>query len=126
MKPLHFRGRVERGRARGRELGFPTANLALESPPKDLEQGVYVGRVHWDEGPLYGVLVNWGNRPTFGGEDRAMELHILDFSGNLYGKVLDLTIFERLRDEQYFAAKELLIRQIEMDLEQARRILDNT
>jgi riboflavin kinase/FMN adenylyltransferase len=55
-----------------------------------------------------------------------MELHILDFSGNLYGKVLDLTIFERLRDEQYFAAKELLIRQIEMDLEQARRILDNT
>ena len=121
-----FRGVVRHGRARGRQLGFPTANLEVGGgiqPP--LERGVYVGRVKWEGEVEFGVLINVGVRPTFAEEELVVELHILDFSGDLYGKILEVTVLRRLRDEKAFASVEELKKQIDLDIEQARVFLDD-
>jgi riboflavin kinase/FMN adenylyltransferase len=111
-------GRVERGDERGRKLGFPTANLALHhevTPPR----GVYVGRVEVD-GVRYRALVNIGVRPTFAGaSEEKVEAHLLGFEGNLYGRVLEVELLRRLRDERKFASVDELIAQIRADREAA-------
>jgi riboflavin kinase/FMN adenylyltransferase len=112
--------------ARGRALGYPTANLEVGSPiKKQLTRGVYVGWALSEGGMPRGALVNIGVRPTFGGRELSIELHILGFSGNLYGKTLDVELVKRLRDEKKFDEIEGLVRQIEMDIEQARMLLAN-
>ena len=124
MRIVQFRGVVHHGQARGRVLGFPTANLKVESPiDKEFHRGVYVGLVQWEGGPQFGTLINFGVRPTFAEGELSIELHILDFSGNLYGKTLDVTVVQRLRDEQRFEGVDALIKQIELDIKQARSVL---
>lgn len=111
-------GRVERGDERGRKLGFPTANLALHhevTPPR----GVYVGRVEVD-GVRYRALINIGVRPTFKGvPEEKVEAHLLGFEGDLYGRVLEVELLRRLRDERKFASVDELIAQIRADREAA-------
>ena len=112
--------------ARGRALGYPTANLEVGSPIKEqLARGVYVGWVLLEGEMPRGTLVNIGVRPTFGGRELSIELHILGFSGDLYGKTLDVELVKRLRDEKFFDEIEALVRQIEMDIKQARMLLAN-
>ena len=121
-----FRGVVRHGKARGRQLGFPTANLEVGSGNQLLlERGVYVGRVKWEEEVEFGTLINIGVRPTFAEEELVVELHILDFSGDLYGKTLEVTVWRRLREEKAFARVEELKKQIDLDIEQARVFLDD-
>jgi riboflavin kinase/FMN adenylyltransferase len=122
-RPYRLGGRVVRGEARGRQLGFPTANLDV--PPGKLRpgSGVYAVRVHGaGEEPRPGV-VNIGRRPTFPEAGNTVEVHLLDWEGNLLGRDLCLDLVERLRAEQKFNSSKDLQDQIRADVETARRLL---
>jgi riboflavin kinase/FMN adenylyltransferase len=114
-------GRVGQGDRRGRTLGFPTANLALRGGllPRD---GVYVVRARVHEATHSGVA-NVGLRPTFGGQRRGIEVHLLDFDGDLYRRHLCVELVARLRDEMRFPSADALVHQIGEDARQARRVL---
>jgi riboflavin kinase/FMN adenylyltransferase len=116
-------GTVEPGDHRGRELGFPTANLNPHNevlPP----DGVYTVRVIVGE-EQFGGVVNIGVRPTFAGTQprRTLEVHILDFARELYGQNVEVLFLSKLRDEQKFASAEALKTQIAADVHAARQIL---
>jgi riboflavin kinase/FMN adenylyltransferase len=111
-------GHIERGDKRGRRLGYPTANLAATA---DLivPDGVYAG-LAWLKQGLHKALINVGRAPTFGGEARRVEVHLLEAEeGELYGEVLTLFFLERLRDERRFDDPSLLRQQIDHDKHQA-------
>lgn len=116
-------GVVVRGDARGRTLGFPTANLVPQStvlPP----HGVYAVHVIHD-GETYAGVANHGRRPTFAGGDgdALLEVHLLDWQGDLYGATLEVSFVARLRDERTFADAAALRAQIESDVARARAVL---
>ncbi len=112
-------GVVVKGRMAGRGLGFPTANLSV-APEKLLPaNGVYAGYAILD-GERLPAVANIGFRPTFGSSERSFEVHIIGFSGDIYGRKLSMYIAERLRDEEAFADPLLLQRRISLDLEAAR------
>lgn len=119
-RPYAIRGEVERGAGRGRGLGYPTANLPATADLL-IPDGVYVGQVWFRKG-LQRALVNIGTAPTFGGEARRVEVHIIDASEALYGETLTLFFLERLRDERRFESPELLRQQIEFDRSRADEI----
>lgn len=113
-RPFAVLGAVVRGDGRGRSLGFPTANLDTEGemlPPA----GVYAGAARWG-GTDVPALVNVGRRPTFGGdaEDRA-EAHLVGWSGDLYGKSIEVRFHERIRDEMRFPNADALVAQLGQD-----------
>lgn len=112
-------GRVARGDQRGRQWGFPTANIYLHRALTPI-QGVYTVKVHGlaTEG-LPGVA-NIGVRPTVDGTRALLEVHLLDFEQNIYGKHVKVEFCEKLRDEQRFESIELLREQIAQDIIQAR------
>ncbi|MCA1595400.1 MAG: riboflavin biosynthesis protein RibF, partial [Chloroflexi bacterium] len=113
-------GRVVAGQRLGRTLGFPTANLD-PSPEKLLPQpGVYAGCC-WLKGQSWPAAINFGVRPTIGGETRALEAHLLGFTGDLYGEVVKLEFAVRLRNEERFAGVEALRKQIGRDIEAVQR-----
>ena len=119
--PYTVRGRVLRGRGRGRQLGFPTANL---KPERELilAPGVYAARASWAEGGA-GAVVNVGVRPTFGEGEYWVEAHLLEFSESLYDKVLTLAFLERIRAEQKFPDVEALRAQVARDVARAAELL---
>lgn len=111
-------GLVTPGAARGRTLGFPTANLiniAIEIP----KDGVYAGRAIW-QGQAYRAAINLGTNPTFAENQRKFEVHLLDFQGDLYGQQLAVEFVTRLRDTQPFASVELLLAQLKIDITATR------
>ena len=115
--------RVRRGDQRGRALGFPTVNL--ESPPARKllpPDGVYAVRVEI-EGKRHGGMMNQGSRPTFGVHARGLEIHLFDFTGDLYGATVTVEWLRRLRDTQTFPSRQALVDQIERDAIAARAIL---
>jgi len=123
-RPL-LRGIVVTGDRRGRELGFPTANLRFEYTPALPPLGIYLGRVTVAEravGPDHPALVSIGVRPTFHDDGRVLvEAYLLDWDGDLYGASLDVTLVDRLRDERKFDSVEALIGQMREDEAEARR-----
>lgn len=125
--PERFSGTVRPGRVRGRQLGFPTANLQV-APERaaQLPRGVWAGMARWEGEPWRGALINIGTRPTFAEQELSIEAHVLDFSGDLYGKTLEVELVRRLRAEQRFASVEALVEQLEKDRENAREILNAT
>lgn len=118
-------GRVEQGDKRGRLLGFPTANL----PYKDYlhpRQGVYAVRAGIDRGAAtlwFDGVANFGNRPTFDKTDVLLEVNLLDFEGDLYGRHLRVALIDYLRPVQKFDGLPALAAQIAKDAENARRAL---
>lgn len=126
-RPHDFEGRVVTGEGRGRLLGFPTANLALDEQVLRPCGGVYAVRVRRGpgDGSVHAGMLNIGNRPTFGGLHVSIEAHLLNFEGNLLGQTLTVELIERLRDEQKFESAEALRRQIERDRERATAILSD-
>ncbi len=115
-------GKVIRGDGRGRELGFPTANLDITDlciPPS----GVYAAHV-LVEGQTHRAAVNIGLRPTVKEPEQRLhiEAHILDFEGDLYDEELKITIVEKLRDEEKFESLEELQKQIAADIQKARKL----
>lgn len=120
--PYVIEGRVIEGRGRGRELGYPTANL--ETPNELLPpHGVYATMLVL-EGTVHAALTNIGTRPTFGETDLTVETHVLDFSGDLYGRTVRLAFVQRLRDERRFEDADALRAQIEADHRRAARLFD--
>lgn len=115
-------GVVVIGGERGRLLGFPTANMTPEPSRALPPDGVYVTWAGVDN-ELYPAVTNIGIRPTFGGGERTIEAHILDFNGDLYGGKVALQFVERVRGEIHFATPEELQRQIDRDVERARALL---
>ena len=111
-------GEVVHGDARGRTLGFPTANVALQGgalPPN----GVYAVEAVVD-GETFAAVANLGSRPTFAEGEPSLEVHLLDFSGDLYGRELEVTFRHLLRDERRFDGPEALKAQIAIDVAAAR------
>ena len=120
-RPYSITGEVVRGAGRGRGLGFPTANVQSERPLL-VPAGVYACRARVGDRAAPAV-VNIGVRPTFGETVLAVEAHLLDFSGDLYGSRVTLAFVERLRSEQKFPNVDALLAQIAADVEHARRVL---
>ena len=122
-RPYRLRGLVVRGAGRGAALGFPTANLdAIDVQiPSD---GVYavLARIEGDATP-HPSAAHIGPNATFGETKRSVELHLIDFAGDLYGKTLEIDFVERLRPSRAFAGKDELLRQIAEDVARAREIL---
>jgi len=121
-RPYALRGRVVVGDRRGRALGFPTANLHLRAGLLLPPDGVYAVGVEVDGRAHEGVL-NIGVRPTFAGKRRTIEVHLLDFGGDLYRRWLVVRLIERLRGEEAFSGAEALKAAIARDVAQARRVL---
>ena len=107
---------VVHGRKIGRALGFPTANMSLEGYV-DIERGVYRSSVVID-GVRYRAMSNVGIRPSVGGKELLLETHVIDFSGDLYGRRLRVTLEEKLRDEKRFASISDLKEQLQRDYAQ--------
>lgn len=124
-----LRGSVVHGDERGRELGFPTANLAFDYPAALPALGIYLGRVHVpdrDVGPDHPALVSVGVRPTFHDDGRVLvEAYLLDWDGDLYDAALDLELDARLREERRFDSVGSLVAQMQADEAEARRRLQN-
>ena len=120
-RPYKLGGRVISGNRRGVLLGFPTANI---SPDKELipARGVYAVDVLLEGIHRQGAL-SIGINPTFTDGKHSIEVHIIDFHEDIYGKTLDMLFIERLRDEIRFDSPEALIAQIEQDIAQVREIL---
>ena len=116
-------GRVFHGDKRGRQLGFPTANVSLKRK-KSPVNGVYVVKVHTPFGEFNGVA-NIGDRPTVAGINQQLEVHIFDFTENLYGKNIDVILLKKLRGEMKFSSITLLTEQISKDCIDARSFLNN-
>ena len=113
-------GLVVEGFRRGAKLGFPTANVRVDHEIVPRE-GVYVVRVEW-EGRQYPGVANVGRNPTFGNESLSVEVHLLDFEGDLYGVRLGVAFVARIRDERKFASVDELVAQIDCDVQQARHL----
>lgn len=116
-----IKGKVIEGDKRGREIGFPTANLNVDEIIQ-LKFGVYAVEVIFD-GKSYKGVSNYGIRPTFDGENILLETHLLDFSGDLYGKDIIVSFVKFLREERKFEGINSLKDQIKKDSEEALNIL---
>jgi riboflavin kinase/FMN adenylyltransferase len=130
-RPHRVDGIVERGDQRGRELGFPTANLRTDAWTAVPADGVYAGRVvrldEWGRtmsGPPLGVAaISVGTNPTFEVRQRRVEAFVLDFEGDLYGDVLGVEFVERLRGMEKFERIEDLVTQMADDVERTRAVM---
>lgn len=118
----HYRlhGIVGEGARRGRTLGFPTANLTDVQTlvPGD---GVYAVRARFD-GETWAGAANVGGNPTFGEQSRKIEIHLIDFVGDIYGRSMTVTFLHRLRETRPFSGADDLVTQLQRDVEQARHI----
>ncbi|WP_291842986.1 bifunctional riboflavin kinase/FAD synthetase [Maricaulis sp.] len=114
---------VQRGDQRGRTIGFPTANLTLGDFVRP-DYGVYAVRVGVDGGgPSIAAVANIGKRPTVDGATELLEVHLLDWTGDLYGRTLEVEFFDHIRPERRFDGLDALKAQIAADAEAARAVL---
>lgn len=115
-RPFAVTGAVQHGRGVGHTLGFPTANIDLSQTRKMLpKEGVYAVKLS----TLVG-MANLGAAPTFGIDKPTLEVHLLDFEGDLYGQTAEVQFVKRLRDIEHFSTPEALQQQLQKDLEQTR------
>jgi len=120
--PFAMRGEVVAGDRRGRELGFPTANLVPDQAMIQPGHGIYVARAAWGE-ELRCAAVNVGVRPTFKTDLVVLvEAYLLDWGGDIYGEQLTIEFLARLRGERRFDSVDALIAQMHRDVEDARRV----
>ena len=124
-RPYSLHGKVVHGDRRGRQIGYPTANLSIENRRKIIPAvGVYAVRVGVPgrESLLDGMM-NIGYRPTFGESRLTLEVHILEFEGDLYGRDLRVEFVARLRDERKFDSVEALVEQLSLDRARCNELL---
>lgn len=121
----YVQGEVIHGEKRGRTIGFPTANLELFYQRIYPTSGVYAVQVHY-QGVCYPGVANLGVKPTFHQQNVPnLEVHLLNFAGDLYGQQIKVDFLEKIRGEQAFQSVEQLIEQIKLDVSKARAIIDN-
>lgn len=124
-RPFSLRGLVVEGNGRGQQIGFPTANLAIDPLHAIPANGVYAC-CSWLRGTPLPSVVNVGVRPTFhNAEEPIVEAHLLDWSGDLYGQTLRLDFWYRLRNERKFSSVEQLVEQITRDVDHARELMSS-
>jgi riboflavin kinase/FMN adenylyltransferase len=114
-RPPELDGVVVPGDQRGGTLGYPTANLAVDPTLLVPQYGIYAGFAL-----DHRAAISIGTNPHYGGEERRIEPHLLDFEGDLYGRRLVVELWQRLRDEQAFDSEEALVAQISRDVEATR------
>ena len=118
-------GTVIRGRGLGKEWNYPTINIQIDENYKLIpKSGVYVIKTTINNLQLFGIM-NIGFRPTIDGKDQTIEVHLLDFNDNLYGKTINVQLAYRLRDEQKFESVKMLFLQIKRDEQAARELIAN-
>ncbi|HKP34373.1 MAG TPA: bifunctional riboflavin kinase/FAD synthetase [Sphingomicrobium sp.] len=115
-------GVVRRGDARGRELGYPTANMALGDYQRP-KYGIYAVRVTLDDGSEHPGVASLGVRPTFDPPQELLEAHLLDFDGDLYGRRLEVALHAFIRTEHKFESVDALVAEMRSDEAQARKLL---
>ena len=121
-RPYIILGRVVKGRSMGKKLGFPTANLEISNelvPPN----GVYAVYVTGLGKKIYHGVANIGLAPTFGANKFVIEVHIIDFKKEIYGKKIKVEFIKKLRNEKVFRTTEGLVAQIMKDIEQAKKVV---
>jgi riboflavin kinase/FMN adenylyltransferase len=124
-RPHEVRGIVVEGDRRGRELGYPTANVAVPNrcclPADGIYAGIFVGPDRVERM----TAISLGRRPTFydSAETSLLEAYVLDFDGDLYGEAVEVRFVERLRGEQKFESVDELVAQIERDVDATRGVL---
>ena len=121
-RPYAIGGHVVRGRQLGRTLGFPTANLRFHSKTPAL-RGIYATWVHGVTDTPWPSVSSFGTRPTVDGVEPLLEAHLFDFSGDLYGRRIDVEFVAHLRDEEKFPDLPALVTQMHLDEARARAIL---
>lgn len=121
-RPFVLHGRIVHGDERGKQLGFPTANLAFSRGQALPADGVYVTKAYIGQN-TYPSVTNIGKRPTFGKNERTVEVYLIGFSGEVYGEDLRIELVERLRAEKRFSSPEELTAQISQDVERAISML---
>ena len=121
-RPYRIVGTVVTGAKRGRTIGFPTANLA-DVPTVLPGNGVYTVRASAD-GKMWPGAANVGPNPTFGEDARKVEVHLIGFEGDLYGKPVAVEFVARLRETKPFAGVQELTEQLKQDIEHAKRVLE--
>ncbi|MCU1371065.1 MAG: Riboflavin biosynthesis protein [Ilumatobacteraceae bacterium] len=125
-RPHQVRGTVEHGDKRGRELGFPTANLQIPPEIQLPLDGIYAGWFERADGSVHATAMSLGHRPTFYERPQGaplLECNLLDFSDDLYGEAVRVRFVERLRGEVRFDGIDPLIAQMQADVEQTRALL---
>lgn len=121
--PFAFEGRVVHGDHRGRDLGYPTANLELDAGLAVPADGVYAGVLWHPDGRALRQVTSVGTNPTFHGADRRVEAHVLDFSEDLYGLNVVVDLRHRLRGQERFDDVAELVSAMDGDIAGARRVL---
>jgi riboflavin kinase / FMN adenylyltransferase len=124
-RPYVVRGEVVVGDKRGRTIGFPTANVLPDPALVVPARGVYAGFARVGK-ESYAACTNVGVAPTFERRESRVEAYLLDFEGDLYGRVVDVSFVRRIREEKRFSGVEELKEQIARDVEEARRITNDT
>lgn len=114
-----FQAKVIAGEGRGKQLGFPTINLDVIN--LDIDFGVYAAKVSVGDKSYAGAM-HYGPRHTFGQEQAVMEIHLLDFTVDLYGQEVEVEVLKKLRDVKKFSSKEELVQQIQNDLTEVRGV----
>lgn len=123
QRPYRLNGTVVHGDKRGKEIGFPTANIKPEHVNKIIpKEGVYAVKVRIN-GSWFDGMMNIGTRPTFDGDQQTLEVHLFDFKEDIYGKEVQVRFFKRIRDEKKFSGKQELIEQLKADKEQSQELL---
>ncbi|MFK2818575.1 bifunctional riboflavin kinase/FAD synthetase [Flavobacteriaceae sp. LMIT009] len=119
-------GKVVKGRSLGSKIGFPTANIEIEEQYKLIpKNGSYVVKVHINNSVVYGMM-NIGENPTIEGKGSSIEVHLFDFSENIYNQYIKIELLDRLRDEQKFDSVEDLIAQLSKDKKTSLNYIQNT
>ena len=121
--PYSITGTVVHGQQLGRQLGFPTANIQIsEGKPFALNHGVYAVFAEVDNS-RYSGIANAGIRPTIGGRQFQLEVHLFDFRDDIYGKPLKVTFIHFIRSEKRFNNPKELVVQIGRDIEEAKNVI---
>ncbi len=122
MERIWYSGCVIHGLENGRKWHYPTINLADIHPVMSIEAGVYAAKVKVAEKTLAAMLY-CGQRPTLNLTEPVVELHLLDFQGDLYGQQVEFVVLQRVRGEQKFASVEELVSQLRRDEAAVRELL---
>ncbi|MEN9335907.1 MAG: Riboflavin biosynthesis protein RibF [Bacteroidota bacterium] len=123
--PYLLNGTIVQGQQIGRTIGFPTANIAINSPEKLIPvNGVYIANAYLNSKKYHGVM-NIGNRPTVNGQSQSIEIHLFDFDSTIYGENITIEFIEYIRPEQKFENLDALKLQIAKDKEQAIRYFES-
>ncbi|HEY5164386.1 MAG TPA: bifunctional riboflavin kinase/FAD synthetase [Acidimicrobiia bacterium] len=124
-RPYELRGSVVTGDRRGRTLGYPTANVDVPTRQCLPADGIYAGTFVAEDGVERVGAISLGRRPTFHADATRslLEVHVLDFDGDLYGQTVKVRVHERLRGEERFDSVDALIAQMRHDVETTRRIV---